>query len=197
MMKRIGPARALAVDLVPAAMMGCAVATLVMLAPIELIERLAVRSGAARLIPQARPPLGLTARGLAAGAGFAGAALAVFVALRLIERLPRRRSRPVRAAIIPGAPDLRLRRGAPLPATARPMVHAATELPAGLFTAETFSPAAPVQAVLEPVVVGPVVEEPVRHAPPPPAWPDAPGNGSIADLLARLEGGMASPQAAR
>lgn len=75
---------------VVAAMFGLIFVTLVLMTPGWLFERMIVASGLPALIPAAGPPLGETARSLAAFGGGLGVFLALWVALAVLRALIKR-----------------------------------------------------------------------------------------------------------
>jgi len=95
-MRRAGEGR---LDLPVALLMGAASGVMAFLAPVALLEDLAMASGLAGILPFAAPPLGMKAQfGFAAVAALAGFAI-VLAVMRMLDRVARRTD-PARAATV-------------------------------------------------------------------------------------------------
>jgi len=208
-------------DVPVAALAGLSVAFVVFAAPADLLSELVGSSGLPSILAAAEPPLGMKARiGLGAAGAFAMFTVA-FLLLRWLDRFGARRAeRAEDDAMEQAAPRLRRRDFHP-DAAPRPPVLATLELgepdlepdPAPHPSSEPepepetgLEPARPLRrawlpdrpAAAEPAEAAPAAPEPALIAPEP--APEAPVRpqrqpGSIDDLLARLEQGLARRRA--
>lgn len=211
-----------ALDVPVAALAGLSIAFLAFAAPPDLLSGLVESTGLSSILTAAQPPLGLKAR---LGIGAAGAVTVFAIAFLLLRWLDRMgsgtagdRREPVQAADEPEVPRLRRRDFHP-DAPPRPPLMATWDLgePGPLAQApqasrpadEPVAPAPEAPLTLEaadadePLLQGPVAEEPAPLVPPAgrlaplPARPVAATApvaevpGSIAELMARLEQGLA------
>lgn len=175
-----------ALPYVMAALAGSAAAVMAMLAPAAGLEALVEESGLPAVLAAAQPPLGMTARGLLAGAAALLVAAVAFTALRALEGLP-----PIRAPkftrsshVEDAAPEI-------IAPVIRKPIFAEAELGApfnSVVAAETrrSEPPAPRFAREETPVIA-VAPEPEPVAPPMSTLPEP---QSIAEMIARLEAGM-------
>lgn len=172
-------------DLAVASLAGLAVAFFAFAAPADLLDGLVASSGLPSLVPAAAPPLGTTAR-IAIGAlgGLAAFGIAVAV-LRWLDRFARPSARPtLRVEPDVDTPRLRRRDLHPDAPPVRPIQAvrdfgdpAAAELPAWI---------APEVVSEESVAEEIVVLETPAPAPQPSSEP-----ATLAELMARLEDGLA------
>lgn len=172
-------------DLAVASLAGLAVAFFAFAAPVHLLDGLVAASGLPSLMPAAAPPLGITAR-IAIGVlgGFAAFGFA-FTLLRWLDRFARPSARPtLRVEPDADAPRLRRRDLHPDAPPVRPIQAvrdfgdpAAAELPVWI-TPEVVSE----ESVAEEIVV----PETPAPAPQPSSEP-----ATLAELMARLEDGLA------
>jgi hypothetical protein len=163
-----------ALDLPVAALAGVAVAFVAFAMPGDLLTGLVSASGLPSILAAAEPPLGFKAR---AGVGLAGALAAfglVFALLRLLDRTGFEKPRP--APAVPEEADMpRLRRRDVHPdAPVRRPISAARDL------GEPAPPQEPVRTAANPVWLAEAQVE-----------PEAAGNASLDDLMARLAQGLA------
>lgn len=163
-MKRDARAGRLALELGPPLMLGAAIAFVLAVAPVDLLESAVLRIGLPRLLPAAAPPLGLTARVAMSLAGAIGFGLASWMALRLAGR--RSKAFPPAAVV----PSVRRRADRHPDAPMRAPFSARAEL----------APAVEAERV------------PERAPAPWISPPDRPlsGEESVAALLARLEASL-------
>ncbi|MDQ8757503.1 hypothetical protein RCO27_14830 [Sphingosinicella sp. LHD-64] len=168
-------------DLVVATLAGLAVAFLAFAAPAEMLDDLVAMTGLPSLLPAAAPPLGGTAR-IAIGAlgGLAAFGIA-FAALRWLDRFARVPARPIlRVAPDEGAPRLRRRDLHPDAPAVRPIQA----------TRDFGDPAAALPAWIAPEAD--FDEEVAAEVPAAAASaPTQPEPATLAELMARLEDGLA------
>lgn len=177
------------IDVAVPALAGLAILFVAFAAPDDLVDRLVAATGLPSFIHAAAPPLGLKAR---LAIGVTGGAVTFAFAFLLLRAIDRLTTRPVRAAPVlapePEAPRLR-RRDLHPDAPPRPPISAIRDL----------GEPAPPEAPLARPACEPVVEEapsasaeeapaasPAASAPEPVRRQD-----SLADLMARLERGLA------
>ena len=191
-------------DLPVAALAGLAVAFLAFAAPANLLGELVDASGLPSVVSAAQPPLGFKARiGLGAVGAVVMFAITLLV-LRWLERFGRRPVKPIFDPVIEAeAPRLRRRDSHP-DAPARPLLLAShelgepgVELGEDALFAEPAAPASPLAVWDMPdphpwmADLAPGAELPAALEPEPAEAAPRSRSGSIADLVERLEQGLA------
>jgi hypothetical protein len=176
------------IDIAVPALAGLAVLFVAFAAPADLLDRAVEASGLPAFLHAAAPPLGMKARLALGGAG----GIAVFaIAFALLCAIDRLTARPARAApVLAPAPETpRLRRRDLHPdAPPRPPISALRDL------GEPAPPASPIERPEPAPPAGRETAEPRSEPPGPPA---VSRQESLADLMARLERGLARRAAAK